>query len=157
MGQPVTTSAPAERAFELEREIVTGCHAIRTAWIGLAQRLHDFHAEKLWTSLGHETFNDWLGEPELGLSRSHALGLIAVHRELVVERGVDPERLIDLDVTKAREVLPAIRRGADVDEALSDCAALSRSDLRTKYREGEKPIMRRCPACGSNYRVSEDA
>lgn len=165
MGEPVTTqSGEVDRAHEVEKNIKKGCHAIRGLWVVLAGYLYEFFEGKMWKSLGHETFNEWLATPEIDLARSQVYALVEAYRELVVERGVVPEELSGLDVTKIAVVLPALRAGAvSLEEALSDCETLSRSDLREKYGQqlpektggegGSKtppagPPLEECETCG---------
>jgi hypothetical protein len=156
MGQPVTINERAERAHELEREIVAGCRVIRSAWVALAAFLHEFHADAMWEALGHATFNEWLGDPDVSLGRRHAYALIDAHRVLVLDKGVKPAALNELEATKVAEVLPAIKQGLDVEEALADVRVLSRSDLREKYHgDGTEPTYRKCECCGQ--RVKEAA
>lgn len=132
---PVTDApAPAERAHEVQEQIKTGCAAIRTLWVALAGYLYEFFGKRMWKELGYETFTEWLATPEIDLGRTQVYALVEAYRELVVERGVDPEQLGLIDVTKIAVVLPAIRSGeVDLAEALADCESMSRSDLREKY------------------------
>jgi hypothetical protein len=158
-----TTQAPAsvKKAEATQEKIVKGCEAIRTVWIALAGHLHDFFAMKMWKELGYETFNDWLATPEIDLGRTQVYTLIEAYQELVIERGVDAEELVGLDVTKIAVVLPAIRSGeVSLDDALADCKVLSRSDLREKYGQqlpdksgegagaGGKRELVQCADCG---------
>lgn len=143
----------AERAHELERAVVVGSLSARRAWITMAEALHAIKAEGLYELLGYEKFTDWIATPEIGLKRSQAYALTAIYEELVIERRVPLDDLYYLEPSKVAEVLPAIRRGADVVEALADANVLSRSDLRAKYRgvepQPEEPVdLPVCPECG---------
>jgi hypothetical protein len=159
--QPTTTAERADRAYELEQQVVVGCRTIRAAWLHLAAYLHEMNAERLYTVLGYETFNEWLGTPEISLSRSHAYALIGSYVEFVIERGIDHREIDSIEATKLAETLPALRRGeVQVEDAIADASTLSRSDLREKYRadgsgrldaETERPI---CPNCGARMKAA---
>lgn len=144
----------ADKAHRLEREVVVGSLSVRRAWIQLAGVLHTIQSEKLYELLGYERFTEWIAAPEIGMGRSHAYALTSIYQELVVERGIPEEDLWYVEPTKLAEVLPWIRQGGEIKEALADATALSRSDLRAKYRKeentpenaGESVI---CPVCGS--------
>jgi hypothetical protein len=143
----------AERAYELERAVVVGSLSARRAWIEMAAALHSIKAEGLYELLGYERFTDWIATPEIGLKRSQAYALTLIYEELVIERRVPLDDLFYLEPTKVAEVLPAIRKGTDVVEALADASILSRSDLRAKYRGIEptpdEPVdLPVCPECG---------
>jgi hypothetical protein len=143
----------AERAYELERAVVVGSLSARRAWIEMAAALHAIRAEGLYELLGYEKFTDWIATPEVSLKRTQAYALTSIYEELVIERRVPLDDLYYLEPTKVSEVLPAIRGGLDVVEALADAAQLSRSDLRAKYRgvepSPEEPVdLPVCPECG---------
>lgn len=154
--QPV--SADIERAYQLDREVAAGCRAIRQAWIMLASYLHEIQSDRLYRLLDCDTFERWLAGPEISLSRSHAYALIGAYQEFVVERGMDVEVVGAIEVSKLAETLPALRAGGvTVEDALADAEALSRSDLREKYRHDTgkldaeiEPTV--CPACGQRVR-----
>lgn len=142
----------AKKAFEVEGKIKKGCSAIREVWVALACYLHEFHSGRMWEHLGHDTFEEWLGSPDIGLGRSHVYALIETYEELVVKRGLKDEELSSLEATKVAQVLPALRRGeVELETALADCEALSRSALREKYGK-QLPVSRvpltQCEDCG---------
>lgn len=145
----------ADEAFTLQQQVVEQVAGQRSSWVALAGRLSDFHAGKGWTALGLESFNEWLGQPEISLSRAEAYAMISAWRELAVEREVDLDRLAKLDISKVAVVLPAIKDGrVDVDAALADCEALSRSDLRGEYQSKDAAEYRLCETCGQRVKVT---
>ncbi len=159
------TSSPEERAakkaFAVEAKIRKGTGAIKQVWIALAGHLHEFYAEQMWEHLGHDKFEEWLGTPEIGLSRSHTYRLIEVYEQLVVKRGVSQEQLAELDLSKLAVVLPALRKGeAELEEALADCESLSRSALREKYGQSvpaQRVPLTECEDCGCMKRPKSEA
>lgn len=159
------TSTPEERAakkaFEVEEKIRKGVGAIRQVWIALAGHLHEFYTERMWEHLGYDRFEEWLGTPEIGLGRSHVYALIAAYEELVVKREVEEATLAELEATKLAVVLPALRRGeVELEEALADCEALSRSALRQKYGKSvpaERVPLIQCEDCGCMKRPKTEA
>ena len=70
MSTPVQHSmqAAAARAFDLEANVLARLAAARHQWVPLAAALHRFHAEKGWAVRGCATFNEWLAQPEIGMS-----------------------------------------------------------------------------------------
>ncbi len=151
----------AQRAFKTEEKVKKGLGAIREVWIALAAYLHEFHSEKMWEHLGYDRFDDWLGSPDIGLGRSQVYASIEAYEELVVKRDVDPAVLADLEATKIGVVLPALRRGeVDLETALADCEALSRSALREKYGKqvgAERVPLIECEECGCMKRPKSSA
>lgn len=159
------TSTPEERAakkaYEVEAKIKKGVGAIREVWVVLAAYFHEFHGGKMWEHLGYDKFNEWLGTPEIGLGRSQVYALIEAWEELVVKREVEESRLTALEATKVAVILPALRRGeVELDTALADCEALSRSALREKYGQAvpaERIPLTECEECGKMCREKSKA
>lgn len=149
---PTPEERAAKKAFEVEAKIKKGVGAIRQVWIALAGYLHEFYVDKMWEHLGHDKFEEWLGTPEIGLGRSQVYALVEAYEELVVKREVEAERLAELEATKIAVVLPALRRGeVELEEALADCEALSRSALREKYGKAvpaARVPLTECEECG---------
>lgn len=166
MGKPTkkAASTPEERAakkaFAVEAKIKKGTGAIKQVWIALAGYLHDFYSEKMWTALGYEKFEEWLGTPEIGLKRSQTYQLIEVYEEFVVKRGITQEELAELEMSKLAVVLPALRKGeAELEDVLADCEALSRSELREKYGQSvpaERIPLTECEDCGKMCRAKTE-
>ena len=169
------TELQARHAFEVEQRILGHVRAIRTAWIGLAADLFQFQQADMWRDLGYRSFEQWLASPDIELGRRHVYSLIEMHRELVINRGVQPEQLGDVSVSKVQQVLPAVRRGqVPVAEALSDARTLEREDLRVKstgsasptpgtpdtssrVHTEDEPQFAICNACGSRYQLGREA
>lgn len=160
----------ADIAYQCEQRIQQHVRNIRTTWIKLAEDLFQFHEDSMWADLGYTGFEAWLAGPEIELERRWVYDLISMWRELVVTRGVRPEQLAPVAVSKVREVLPAIRRGdVTVTEGLSDAETLGRRDLEEKYRRrtagSPEPVLEAsaeqewaiCHACGSRYPVARPA
>jgi len=152
----------AERAYELEREVVTGSLSARRAWIQMAAALHAIQSERLYELLGYEQFTEWIATPEISIGRSQAYYLASIYQTFVVENGVPLDDLNYIDPSKLADTLPAVRGGLPVGEALADATELSRSDLRAKYRGVEpKPDEPQgvsvCPECGQAIRPTKES
>lgn len=162
----------ANAAFEVEQRIRGNVRAMRVMWIRLAEDLYKFQELEMWKDLGYTGFEVWLASPDIELERRWVYELIGMWRDLVVRRHVDPAALEPVQVSKVREVLPAIRRGAvGIEDALADCEVLGRDDLRRKYAAvgagtvgqnggpnapldaDAEPTFAICHSCGSRYAV----
>lgn len=142
----------AAHARAVETKIKKGTDAIKAAWGALAAFLYEFKEEALWQHLGHEDFNEWIASPDIDLGRSQVYALIEAYKVLVLEREMSADDLQKLEVTKVAQVLPAIRKGdVELEAAIADVEALSRSDLREKYGKGGAggaPPLEMCSSCG---------
>jgi len=158
-------------AWTVDQRIKQIKKATESLYVELAHSLYEFHEGEMWATLGYESMTEYFSDPDVQLDPRWAYNLIAIYRQLVVERGVDENRLKDLEVSKVTEALPAIRRGqVSVDEAFADIKALSKRDLKLKLsgRASEtpgqpdtgttistesEPEWAVCPSCGSRYQV----
>lgn len=149
---PTPEERAAKKAFAVEAKIKKGTGAIKQVWIALAGHLHEFYTGQMWTALGHDKFESWLGAPEIGLKRSQTYQLIEVYEELVVKRDVSQDELAELEMSKLAVVLPALRKGeVELEDVLADCEELSRSALREKYGQAvpaERVPLIECEDCG---------
>ena len=157
------------RAFHLQEEIKACAQAVRIAWVQMAERLYHFTEQEMWRDLGYESFKSWCVQ-ELDVGPRHAYQQIDLWKTLAVERGATPKQLAKVGLGKAKEVVPAVRRGlVTLDEALSDAEVLTRDDLAEKYRKvtlGERgfdvkkaadPDFFVCQSCGSRVPIKESA
>lgn len=159
-------------AYQQEARIVGLVKDIRAKWVELAEQLYLFQQSQAYATLGYESLEQWLAAPDIEMSRRTFFALTEAYRELVVNRNVQLTRLAGIDMTKAMEVLPALRREqVDVETALADCEALTRTDLRDRYqtvpplKQGhvdDAPITpdafhyEKCPSCGSRIKVRDE-
>lgn len=168
------TDLQITEAFAAQAELKHTIRGLRAGWMRLAEQLYEFSESKKWKVLGYGSFSSWLSEPDIDIERRQAYYFIEAWRELIVERKVQPAELEGIEVTKLREVMPAIRRGhVQVDEAISDMRTLTRDDLHIRYAHtaqalagdpagavnqpadaGAEPAPWRCDACGSWVRPS---
>jgi len=158
-------------AWTVDQRIKQIKKATESLYVELAHSLYEFHDGEMWATLGYDSLTEYFSDPDVQLDPRWAYNLIAIYRQLVVERGVDENRLKELEVSKVTEALPAIRRGqVSVDEAFADIKALSKRDLKLKLsgRASEtpgqpdtgtsistesEPEWAVCPSCGSRYQV----
>lgn len=163
----------ANAAHETNLEIKRNLDIIRGAWVDLAGALYRFKTGTMYQKLGYDSFAAYCADPDVELNATDAYGWIAVWTQLVIDRGVDPERLKRYATTKVQRVLSAVRREeVTVDEALSDVEALPRSALEDKYtgrtatkgkpdtdstiRTDAEPALAQCPTCGKMGRMDAE-
>lgn len=130
-----TVQSAVDAAFQLERRIFSCAErTAETTW-ELAEALYLFHKSGGWGLLGYDTLNEFLAQPELGMSRRQFFSLTRMWRDLVVVRQVEVSQLKRIEPAKVQEVVPAVLRGdVDLYRALGDAEALGHRDLRARYR-----------------------
>lgn len=156
----------AHQAFELERKIRARVDAGRQAWWDLAEVLYEFHEVRGWELLGYDTLEEFLGQPEIGMSRRSFFRAVQVWRDLAVVKKLPTSDLKEVEPSKAVEVRPAIMSGSvKPEKALDDAKELSVRDVVEKYRPSaiarhgqqpngsskldasKEPERVRCPTC----------
>lgn len=164
----------ADEARAVDQRIRQNMAIQKGLWLQLAADLYVFKEGRMWEALGYASFSAYVADADTDMEPRWAYQLVEMYGQLVVDRGVDPERLKGLHVTKIRAVLPAIRREqVTVEEAFSDCEALPKRDLETKYsgkasptpgkpdtgtkiHTDNEPQYMRCPTCGSRVEVDSE-
>lgn len=90
--------------------------------------------EGLFKLLGYDSFEDFIGSPEVGFSRSKAYGLIRI-RELYKEKlGIDDKTLLEIGNAKLALIAPVVE--SDKEGWLEKARHLSKSDLRIEIGQG---------------------
>ena len=121
----------------------------------LLKRVRD---EKLWQILGNTSFEEYIADPEIGISRTSAYNSI----QLVENFEYEEIKMLDYSkVTKVIQALPI----APKTKLLELAGSLSRSDLTKEvasimgkdpgYAE-PIPFLHRCPTCGKLKGITPD-
>lgn len=120
-------------AWARHQHIVALRRHIEETFLELGEALYHLEYGKEYKALGHDSFNAYLGDPEVDISRSLAYRLKGVYQRFVLELGSPPARLLETGAHKLDVIRPHVDEG-NVDEWLDTAATLSRSDLRYKVR-----------------------
>jgi hypothetical protein len=155
-----------DKAFTLERQLKKAIHMETGAWWAQAKIAYAMHQERGWELLGYERIDDWLAQPDIGMTRTRFFKASQTWRDLVEVKQIEVEKLKEIEPSKAMEIRPAVMKG-DVkpEQALADAENLSFRDVVEKYRpskraqhgqepDGSTPLEAssepqrvRCPCC----------
>ena len=124
----VNELAKSDKAFELHKRIVGLKNQIMENFLELAANLRVMKKHRVYETLGYDTFEAYLGSPELGFSRSTVYRLIEIYGTFCEKYNVAPGRLQGIHWTKLREILPVVDEN-NYEQWLSKAEGLSRSDL----------------------------
>ena len=126
-----------ERALDIQEvasRIEAALQAGRKAMWELAESLHAFHEMRGWQKLGYRTVSQWLDDTNGAISRGTYYRLVGTWRAVVIEQGVEPERVRLLDQSKVAIVADKLgEKRVKVDNVLADVEALPANGLRKKY------------------------
>jgi len=136
----VANKLTVAKAFKIDQEIKQLKVRVNSGFLDLARLLKDIKDDKLYESLGYETFESYIAQPELGFDRSSVYRFIQIYDKFVIELGVAPGRLVLTDWTKLRTILPCVNK-SNVKELLAKAESLSRSDLRLEILEERVKLL----------------
>ena len=111
-------------------------------FLTLGKLLKECLDEGYWKLLGSESFEAYVAQPEIALSRSYAYQVVKLYEVYVQKLGLATETLQAIGPHRLIRLLPAAEDGRFDEEMLGKAASLSLSDLETEYR-GEKRHKKR--------------
>lgn len=146
----------AKIAFDNHTHIINLKGRITRSFLELAHFLKVNHDEKYYNVLGYDSFPEYLGTPEIGLSRSYAFKLIKCYEIWVEKYNIPVANLQEIDVEKLY-IATTLIKGEDYEERLEQARTLSRSDLRGFTKDGyggyKEYRMIECPYCHEKFEI----
>ena len=127
-----TLAAPD--AWDVHTDIVALRNLIVATFLQLGEALCRFKELRGWAKMGYPTFESYLADPDVDISRSRAYKLMAVHELFVEMFACASDTLLAAGYNKLGLLVPHVH-SQNVDEWVNKAAALSRSDLREELRE----------------------
>lgn len=142
-----------KEAFENHRFILDLKSRIGGDLLRLASLLITNHDNKYYETLGYSTWEEYLGTPEISMSRFFAFKLMQVSRVWVNKFNVSPAKL-DIDIEKLY-LTSIMATDENYEEVLEQARNLSRSDVRQlkgyEYQPSYKMVI--CSNCGAEIKV----
>jgi NAD-dependent DNA ligase len=150
------------KKYEIHDKIIELKKSIETSFIKMGGFLKLVRDNKLYKEKGCETFEEYLGIPELGLNRSTVYSIIGVWEDFVESGQPDIEEIAEIGYTKLDRIRQ-FKNDDDFEEWIYKAKTLSLSDLGAEIRETKNPekteikksvIMEvTCPHCGKKFEV----
>ena len=120
--------------YDVHTDIVALRNLAVETFLHLGERLHVFKKMRGWYTMGHPTFESYLADPDVDISRTLAYRLMGVHEMFVELLECPPDGLLAAGPNKLELLIPHVH-SLNVDVWVNRAAALSRSDLREELRE----------------------
>ncbi len=142
-----------EKAHEAHNRIVELGRLGGMSYLALGEALIGFRASKAYKVLGYETWETYLGEPEVAMSPRTAARMMRIWGVFCRDLGYPSEDLAKIGVAKldmlCRIVEVALNK-AVVEEWMAKALVLSRSDLQDEIDEAMGKTVKERPR---SYRV----
>ncbi len=118
-------------AWAQHRCIVLLKDSIERSFLALGKELCEFDEMQHWETLGYNSFNAYVADPDVDIGASTAHRLKRVYRKFVLEMGLSHGRLLEAG-NKKLEMIAAHVNEKNLEELLNKASALSRKDLRAE-------------------------
>ncbi len=156
--------------FQLHQELVESINFTKTGFVLIGKLLYKLHENDNFTSavgLGIDTWDDYISQPEIGLTRGEASRLMQIYEQFVLRLGLSEEEVSKIPVKNIHYLLPLVK-DAPEEEAdniralIEDAKNLSQKDFKERMWESkhesqdrsyEYLVMRRCVETGTLSRV----
>ena len=125
-------------------------------FLELGSLFNEVRENQLYVLQGYDTFEEWLGEPDIDVSYQVALRFISIYETYILKFNMRPELLAGIEYTKL-EMLSAMsdRPKEVIEDWLERAKVLKRSDLRKEIKGElgeeikESVTLLKCPKCGN--------
>jgi N6-adenosine-specific RNA methylase IME4 len=125
-------------AWNRHQRIVTLRNVAEKTFLALGEELYKFYYSEDYTKLGYETFESYLADPDVDISRGTATKLIEVYRNYNLKLNIFAAKLLPIGTEKLYLLSKHIDE-TNVEEWLNKAAALSRSDLKEEIARSFPP------------------
>lgn len=165
MSNPLAT---IKQARALHVEVVKTIKNAKLNFLELGSYLKLLHQDDLFKQAvgeGIDTWDDYIAQPEIGLSKGEASRFMQIYETFIERFEFSPKQVSEIPLKNIQYLLPLAKECADKDEVqtlLSEAKNLSRQDFRERIHDIKKPdeertyeylIMKRCEQTGTLSRI----
>ena len=144
------------KAFSMHRQLVELKKTVESSGLFMGKLLYEIQEQLLYETLGYDTFEQYLADPELSFKRATAFNLKKTYKQWVLDYGYEIGELGEVGFERLLEA-GKVATEETKEEWLGKAKSLSRGDLFAEIQEnkvnvGGKPFLqmfrfRRCPLC----------
>ena len=151
------------RIENIHDKIIEICKDINKQFIELGAYFDLLIEKRLYKEKGYDSFNEYIGQPEIPMELRTAQAIIAVYRNYFKGECNQPhiKELIDIGYTKLERIIQ-YKKDSNFDEWIEKARTHSLSDLNADIREAKgepekvynpksKMITITCPYCNKTY------
>lgn len=164
----LTTSK--DTPFELHKKLLESISFTKTGFVVIGKLLYKLNSDDVFLSAvgeGINTWDDYISQPEIGLSRGEASRLIQIYEQFVLRLGLSEDEVSTIPIKNIHYLLPVIKNATEVNAddiraLIDDAKHLTQKDFKDRMYEAkhESPertyeylVMKRCNETGTLSRV----
>lgn len=125
-------------AHERHKRIVQLRNLTEKSFLALSEELYHFYYNSDYETLGYNTFESYLADPEVDINRSSAYRLINIYRQYVLSLKCPTVGLLQAGIAKL-DMMAKVITDDNAEEWLNKAATLSRSDLKLEIEAALPP------------------
>lgn len=120
---------------EKARELRKFKYMMNHSFVQAGRLLCELKQDKMYKYMGFKSMNEFLADPEYGMSKSTAYLYMAIYEFFVLKHGLSDNDIMDIDVIRLRAMLPVLKGGGDINEWLNKARVLGKGDYFTEVDE----------------------
>jgi hypothetical protein len=120
---------PVDSAFIRGEKIKSLKHDAERTFLELGQELYEFVQCRDFKALGMDTFEEWIAQPDVNISRTLAYRLMGIYETFVLQYEVPLAGLLEAGTTKLDKIRPQVVDKMSALKWVNTASALSKSDL----------------------------
>jgi len=136
---------------EFVRQTIELVKSIETRFLEVGARLYKIREERLWEGT-YNSFEDFLAE--IKMTKGNASILASVHKNYVLEGGIEPKQLAGIPYSNLYEAIPLIEKEG-VTSAAVKAETLTRSEIKDEVQEKKLGVHEHIPKDDSRWAVCE--
>lgn len=151
------------QAHEAHRQLVDAIGLSKRNYLQAAKLLSQLKSEyKLAVGEGIDTWQEYVSQPEIGLSVGEANRLAQIYDTFITKLGYDEDFISHIPQKNLHYLLPLAKKNEDITSLVEDAAHLSQKDFRERVYEYKNDtdertysylLMRKCDQTGSLSKV----
>ena len=132
MNADIVIDKTIEQAEKNHQDFLEAKFGVVANYLKAGEFLNDNLAHAYFKVLGYDSFEEYLGTPDVAMGRSKAYGLIQIYKTFVEKLGVPGADLLEIGTSKLLLIAPVVE--SDKDEWIAKAKHLSKSDLKAELQ-----------------------
>lgn len=132
---------------KLHEMLLTVVHLSKKSFVTMGRILHALKQDdnyKTAVGKGADDWDDYLRQPEIGLSSSEASRLITIYKEFILRLGYDEQTISEVPIKNMHYLLPLVKKlktKEEADDLVCEATLMSQKDFKERIYEAKAEEM----------------